>query len=152
MSPLVALGQPGELTIKDTSGFTRAVSKVEGTGIVEFELVDTAGAPAEGIEVTLTNTATGQTLTSSAVNGTATFHGVQSGVWTVASSTTQVTFTNIAIGSGAVVAAAGGGMVAGSIAPIAAGTAVVGGATAIAVNRSGSSSGDDEGEVLSPSS
>ncbi|MCB0353019.1 MAG: hypothetical protein KDD64_05815 [Bdellovibrionales bacterium] len=146
VSPLY--GQEAEITIKDTAGFTRAVSQVEGVGIVEFDLVDAAGLPADGVEVTLTNTVTGESLTVASVNGTATFQGVQSGVWTVASSVSQVTFTNVAIGAGAPLVA-GGGLIGGTAASVIGGTAAVGGATAIAVTQIDDNNDDP---VLSPSS
>ncbi len=86
-----------QITIQDSGGFTRAASSVETTGKVEFTLVDSAGLPADGVPVTLTNSATGQTIVIDSAAGTATFDSLAPGVWTVSTTTPGVTFTNVAI-------------------------------------------------------
>ena len=134
------------VTIQDTSGFTRAVSDVETTGKVEFTLVDTQGAAANGVPVTLTNTATSQTLTVTATQGTATFEGLAPGIWTVSTTAPGITFTNVAVVN-AVAAAGIAGAGIGTGALIAGGTAAAAGTT-IAISNS--SSGDN-GAALSPS-
>ena len=141
-----------EITIKDTSGFTRAVSQVDGLGNVEFNLLDAAGTPAEGIEVTLTAVESAETISAVAVNGSVVFESVPPGIWTVASSIPEVTFTNVAIGSSAaLVPAAGAAGFAGlgglSTGTVAAGGVAVAGATTAAV---ASSRSDDSDEPTTP--
>lgn len=133
-----------ELTVQDTSGFTRAASEIEGTGQVDFALVGSTGAAADGVVVTLTNAATGEVLTATAASGTATFQGVTAGVWTVATAAPGVTFTSVSVIGGAAIGAAGLGSVA-------VGAAVVGGggaAAAIGINEIN----DDNDDELSPAS
>jgi len=143
-----------DLTIKDTSGFTRAVSQVDGIGSVEFNIVDAAGLPADAVEVSLTNAATGSTLNAVAANGTVIFDGVSSGVWTVASTSTEVTFTNVAITSGSAVLG-GGATVAAGLGSLGGGAAAAAGAvgvgaTTLAVSEASKSSSSSK--ALSPSS
>ncbi len=132
-----------ELTVQDTSGFTRAASEVDGSGQVDFALVSETGAAADGAVVTLTNAATGEVLTTTAVGGTASFQGVTAGVWTVATAAPGITFTSVSVIGGAAIGAAGFGTAA-------IGAAVVGGggaAAAIGINES-----KDDDDELSPSS
>ena len=142
--------------MKDTSGYTRAVSQVEDFGSVEFDLIDATGQSADGVEVTLTNTATGESVSAISANGTVVFEGVEAGSWTVASSVPEVTFTNVAIGNSVSAATLGGtalgagAISAGSIAGgggVAAGTAAVGvgvaGATAAGISTRNSDDDDD---------
>ncbi|MCB0347175.1 MAG: carboxypeptidase regulatory-like domain-containing protein [Bdellovibrionales bacterium] len=139
-----AFAQEADLLVKDTGGFTRASSSVEGSGSVEFTLVDAAGSPAEGVEVTLTNSLSGETLTAISSNGTVVFEGVAPGTWTVASTASGVTFTNVAITSTAL--AAGAGLGASSALIAASSITVVGAGSAIAASES------DDGNPLSPAS
>ncbi|MEZ4754592.1 MAG: hypothetical protein R3A13_09865 [Bdellovibrionota bacterium] len=134
-----------ELVVKDTGGFTRASSAVDGAGSVEFSLVNEAGLAADGVEVTLTNAATGETLTGVAANGTVVFEGVTPGVWTVASTAPGVTFTSVTVISTAAVV---GGAGLGTAAAIGIGGTAIGG-TAIAVNEANNSNNNDP---ISPSS
>ncbi len=145
-----------EITIKDTSGVPRAVSKVEGLGNVEFDLVTTAGDAAQGVEVSLTNATTGETIKAVAANGKVLFDGISPGTWTVASASKEVAFTGIAINSSAALAplagaaAAGGGLgLGGGTAAAVGGAAVVGGG---AVAISAANDNDDSDSPLSPSS
>ena len=86
-----------QITIQDTAGFTRAVAEVGVSGRVEFALTDEHSKPADAIEVTLTNTASGETLTAKSVNGVVTFENVAPGVWTVSTPVSGITFTNVAL-------------------------------------------------------
>lgn len=133
-----------DLTIQDTSGFTRAASEVDGPGSVEFSVVAEGGALAEGVPVTLTNAATGEILTATASNGIVTFQGVSPGVWTVATSASGVTFTNVAIASA--VAAGGVGATGALVPALAIGGAGAGAAVAV------SNDNDNNDEEISPAS
>lgn len=132
-----------EVTIQDTSGFTRAVSEVQGSGSVQFDLVGSAGAAADGVPVTLTNAATGEVLTATSANGVVVFDGVTPGVWTVATTSPGVTFTSVSV-LGAI--GTGGGITAGALIPA---VAVGGAGAAAAVAVSNDSNDDNE---ISPSS
>jgi hypothetical protein len=146
--PLIAKGA-SELTIQDTSGFTRASSEIEETGQIEFSLIDAAGSPAEGVEVTLTNTATGETLTAASINGNVTFDGISPGVWTVSTTAQGVTFTNVTVlNAMAVGGLAGSGIGTGAVLLGSTGAAV--GGAAIVHNISDGDSSDDA--PLSPAS
>lgn len=132
-----------ELVIQDSSGFTRAASEVERAGTVEFNLVNSAGAAADGVEVTLVNSATGVSIKANAINGTVVFSDVAPGVWTVSTAEAGITFTSasviggVAAGLGAVSATTAAAVVAGG-----------GAATAIGINAADDNNDDDE---LSPS-
>jgi len=140
----IGAAKADEITIQDTSGFTRAVSAVDGTGVVEFAVVDSAGAAADGAAITLTNAVTGEVLTATASNGAVTFGAVGPGVWTVATSVPGITFTSASIAATAAVAGGGGLLAAGT------GAAVIGGGGAAAVGiASANNSSSDE---LSPAS
>ncbi|MBX7143241.1 MAG: hypothetical protein K1X79_02205 [Oligoflexia bacterium] len=131
-----------EVTIQDTSGFTRAASAVDGTGSVEFAVVDASGAAASGAVVTLTNAATGEVLTATAANGLVAFPAVGPGVWTVATTASGITFTSATVATAAAATAAGG------LGAAATGAAVVGGGGAAAAVGVASSNNDTP--VLSP--
>jgi hypothetical protein len=140
---LVSPVHAAEVTIQDTSGFTRAVSEVQGSGSVQFDLVGSGGAAADGVPVTLTNSATGEVLTATSVNGVVVFDGVTPGVWTVATTSPGVTFTSVSV-LGAV--GTGGGITAGALIPaVAVGGA--GAAAAIAISND-----SDDNNEMSPSS
>lgn len=143
LSTVVA--QDSEILIKDTAGITRAASQVDGSGVVQFGVETASGAAADGIEVTLTNIATGETMIATAANGTVAFEAVAPGAWTVASTTAGATFTNVTIGS--MVAIAGvGGITAGTLGL---GALAVGGTTAVAISATDDSSSSSP---LSPAS
>lgn len=131
-----------ELTIQDTSGFTRSAAEIDGSTQVDFALVNGAGAAADGVPVTLTNAATGEVLTATSINGVASFQGVTAGVWTVATSSAGITFTSVSV----VGAAALGGATLTST--IIGGVAVAGGGTAAAIAITDSN--DDDNDELSP--
>lgn len=132
-----------DLTIQDTSGFSRAAAEVDGPGSVEFSVVTEGGALAEGVPVTLSNAATGQILTATASNGIVTFQGVTPGVWTVATTAPGVTFTNVAIASA--IAAGGVGATGALVPALAIGGAGAGAAVAV-------SNDDNNDEEISPAS
>lgn len=131
-----------DLTILDTSGFTRAAESVDGLGNVEFSVIGSDGVVTEGASITLSNAATGETLTAVVSNGVAAFESIAPGTWTVASATTGVTFTNVAVSSVALAAGAGGGIALG-----AAGLAAAAGGTAAIVAATDTGNSSD----LSPS-
>ncbi len=127
-----------EITIQDTSGFTRASSNVDGKGKVEFSVAALGGSAADGIPVTLTNAATGEILTGTSANGLVAFEGISGGVWTVSTSAQGITFTNVMI----IGAATGGGIAgAGALVPA---LLIGGGATgaAIAIDNSGNNNNE----------
>lgn len=140
--PAVALC--AEVTIQDTSGFTRAASQVEGPGKIEFSVLSSTGAAGDAIPVTLTNSATGEVLTATSANGLVSFPSVSPGVWTVATTVPGATFTNVAIASAV---ATGGLASAGVLVP----AVVVGGAGAGAAVAISNSNGSSNNEI-SPSS
>lgn len=156
--PLSAAAQE-EITIQDTQGFTRAVSEVDRSGDVSFDLINRDGVPPDGVEVTLANAATGETLTAVSASGAVVFHSISPGVWTVATTVPGITFTNAAVtAAGAMGAAAGGtaaavglggfgGAAAGTTAVVVGGGVVAAGATAIAV----ANADDDDDDPISPS-
>ncbi len=142
--PETAFAETGDIVIQDTSGFTRNTTSVEDFGKVEFSLTDAAGTPAEGAQISLTNTLDGQVLQAVSANGLATFESVAPGVWTVASTSPSVTFTGVVITSTALAGTAVAG--AAGIIPIvvgggAAAAAVTG--AAIAVSESDGNRSDD---------
>jgi hypothetical protein len=133
-----------EVTVQDTSGFTRATSSVDGTGSVEFNVATSTGTAADGATVTLTNAATGEVLTGVTTGGVVTFQGVVPGVWTVATTSPGLTFTSVVVAS---TAAAGAGLTTAAIVP----AVIVGGGgagAAIAINNAQDSNNDE----ISPSS
>ena len=97
VAPIAAFADVSELTITDSAGVTRSVSQVEGASHIEFTLTDVAGMPADGVQVTLTNAATGEQISAVVVNGTVAFDQVAAGTWTVSSAAANVTFTNIVV-------------------------------------------------------
>ena len=136
-----------EIIIKDTAGFTRWQSTVDGSGNVEFSLVDSSGTSPDGVEVTITNTVTGETITAQAIAGSVVFPAVPSGTWVVASSISGITFTSVSVGA-AVVGGAGAGAGAatlGSTALVVGGTAAIATGMAVANNN-------DSGDPVSPAS
>lgn len=149
-----------ELAIQDISGVTRSLTEISEAGQIEFHVLAANGAAAEGAEITLTNTLSGEVLKMASSQGIATFSGVTPGVWTVASTTAGITFTNITVipttlaaaglaGSGTGLAlAGGGGLTAGTVATGAGALAAIGGATAIAASELDNS--NDENNDLSP--
>ena len=113
---LVATGSFAQsLLITDCPGFTQAVPSVDPGSLskVEFTVADAAGKAAEGVEVTLTNTATGEVTTAVAKNGLVAFENVTAGTFSVSSSATGVTVGSASITS-SVGAVAAGGAVAGA--------------------------------------
>ncbi|MCB0311475.1 MAG: carboxypeptidase regulatory-like domain-containing protein [Bdellovibrionales bacterium] len=142
---LHAIEGSSEISVLDSAGFTRAASEVEGLGDVEFNLLDAAGNPASGAEVTLTNTTTGEVLHAVSIEGSAVFEGVSPGVWTVTSTASGVTFTNVTITTATAALAAGGAAIGGGT--LLAGTAATGGVIA-----GGVALADDDDNPLSPSS
>ncbi len=147
-----------EVTIKDTSGTVRNVTQIDEAANIEFSLTDAHGLPAQGAEVSLKNELTGEILKITAQHGTALFEGVQPGAWVVASSTSSITFTNIAVTSSAAIAASGaaaatGATFLGTGAMVGGGALVIGG-TALAISESTDSSSDgsddDDGSNIIP--
>ena len=140
--PALCLAEAGEIQIRDTSGFTRAVSEVEDQGSVEFEVMDASGNPAEGVTVTLTNVETGKVLKSSAVSGLVLFDSVSPGIWVVSTTDSAITFTGIVVSSGAI---------AGSSVGAAAAVITAAGGSAAAIAQVGDDR-DEDTPPLSPAS
>jgi hypothetical protein len=142
-----------ELSIVDSAGNAQASGFIEAQSDVTFSVLDATGAAAQNAEVTLTNTVTGQTITTSAVNGTASFQGVTAGSWTLASTTPGVVVANVEIASAILPAAGlglGGGLTAATATAAAGGTAAVAAGTVAAVDAADSNNNDNDQE-LSPS-
>lgn len=149
--PTSSLAQPGgEIIIQDTLGVTRATGQVTDLGQIEFSLIDSAGQAADGVDVVLTNVATGESISMTAANGTVLFESVAPGVWTVASPAAGVTFTSVAVNPMIVGLAIGGAAGLST-----AGVAVLGGAavagSVVAIDES-TRSNSGSGQPLSPSS
>ena len=133
----------GTITIKDTSGYTRAASAVQDNGTVQFALANASGEPASGVSVALTNEATHQVFTSQSLNGVAAFEQIPPGSWVVASSTADVTFTDVAIVDALAPIAAGAGVTGLETAALVGGGAAAATGTAVAVNDATQGSGPD---------
>ena len=143
-----ARAEVGDIVIQDTGGLTRNTTSVEDFGKIEFSLADAAGVPAEGAEISLTNSLTGEVLTTVSSNGLATFEAVAPGVWTVASASPTVTFTGVIVTSSALAGTAVAG--AAGLAPLViGGGAAAAATTGIAVAASDDGSDSDE-DPLSP--
>lgn len=149
MSVMVTSAFAEEVVVKDTSGFVRATTEVEGTGNIEFSVTDMAGLPSDGAEITITNETTKVELKAISKNGSVVFEGISPGIWVVASNSKGIVFTSVSIssvGSGLGEEGALSGITWGGAAI---GAATLGGATAIAIAVTSSS---DNGPPLSPSS
>ena len=134
-----------EIVIKDTAGFTRWQSTVDGSGNVEFSLVDSSGTSPDGVEVTITNTVTGETITAQAIAGSVVFPAVPSGTWVVASSISGITFTSVSVGAAVAGGTGAGAATLGSTALVVGGTAAIATGMAVANNN-------DSGDPVSPAS
>ncbi|RMG41870.1 MAG: hypothetical protein D6719_07670, partial [Candidatus Dadabacteria bacterium] len=88
-----------QLVITDCQGFTRAVQSVEPGQLsnVEINVTDALGNPADGIQVQLTNSATGEVTTAVAKNGVATFENLSSGTFSVSSSATGASIGSVSV-------------------------------------------------------
>jgi hypothetical protein len=140
----------GDVTIQDVNGFTRAVAQVDGTGKVEFTVNDSNGEALDGAVIILSNSATGETLTSTSVGGIVTFDSVTPGIWTVTSESSGVTFAS-AIITGAAVSGFGASTAAATAYTVG-GVGAVGAGTAIAIDHAGGNHRDEEPPPLSPAS
>ena len=129
-----------EVVIQDGSGNVRAQSQLDENGQVEVELTDGSGAPIDGVEVTLTNTVTGEVIKDISTAGLVVFSNVAPGIWVVSSSSAGAVIGAVSVGSiaaGAAVAggagAAAGGLGLGTVGTgVAAAAAVTGGTVAVA--------------------
>jgi|GEM_PF-1589793 len=144
-APALALALD-QLTVQDTTGVTRAVGDIDGTGRVEFSLSESAGVPADGVEVTLTNTSSGEVLSATSANGSVAFDGISSGTWTVATNSPGITFSNVVIASTQALGAA-----LGISTPLVLGVAAAGGITATSIAVANNNNNDDS-PPLSPAS
>lgn len=86
-----------EISIQDTAGFTRAVGDVGTSGRVDFTISDGSGSGPTGIEVKLTNSATGEVITAVSDQGAVVFENLSPGLWTVSTATPGVTFTAVTV-------------------------------------------------------
>lgn len=115
------------LLITDCQGFTRAVQSLNpgSLGKVNINVADALGNPADGIEVTLTNSATGEVTTAVSQNGIASFSNVTAGSFSVGSSTAGTAIGSVTVGTMGVGTVAASGVVAA--------TGAVGGGAAVTV-------------------
>ena len=138
------------LLITDCQGFTRALEQVDPGSLnqVDVEIAGTSGAPANGVEVTLTNAVSGEATTVSSTDGVASFGGIGAGTYAISSSATDVIIGGIVINSGGAAA-----IVAGSAGLILGGGVVAGAAVIVddAVNGGGNNSGPTEIPTAEPS-
>lgn len=120
------------LLVTDCQGFTRAARSVKPNSLnrVEINVSDVSGNPIDNVQVTLTNSATGEVSTATAKSGIAVFENVAPGAFSVSSSAAGVSFSTIAIAPGALSTLAATGVVAGgAVVSGGAATGVVVGAT-----------------------
>ncbi|MBX7144032.1 MAG: carboxypeptidase-like regulatory domain-containing protein [Oligoflexia bacterium] len=120
------------LLITDCQGFTRAAKSVKPNSLnrIEVNVSDVSGNPLDNVQVSLTNSATGEVSTVTAKSGVAAFENVAPGAFSVSSSAAGVSFSSIAIAPGALSTLAATGIVAGgAVASGGAATGVVIGAT-----------------------
>lgn len=73
------------IIIADCNGFTRAVKALKANQTGNVQLQVQASSLGQSQPVTLTNTVTGQTVSSSASNGLVSFAEVPNGTWTIGS-------------------------------------------------------------------
>jgi len=125
-APMPAAAQ--SIMINDCQGFTRAVQRVEPgqTNNLNIDVVDAAGNPADGVNVSLTNTSTGTTTTVSSSKGVATFANLAPGSYTLASAAPGVVLGTVSFTTGALILGSSAPLVVGGVAAggIAAGSAV----------------------------
>lgn len=122
--PVPTLALP--LQIFDCNGVSRASKDVSANAKseVKIDVTSNSGQVADGTQVTLTNSESGEVLTASAVNGTVTFPAVATGSWVLGSSVSNLLFESVFLVSEISAVAAGGAAVA---AGVVGGGAVAGG-------------------------
>ncbi len=127
------------INIIDCDGITRASKSVEATTRTEVKIDVTTqnGGVVDGVDVTLTNPTTGETLTATVENGVATFQEVSGGTWVMGSTTSDLFYSTIILQGeisaiAATSAAVGAGLVGGG--------AVAAGVVEVADGLSGDSS------------
>lgn len=123
--PITSFALP--LQIFDCNGVSRATKDVSANAKseVKIDVTSNSGQVADGTEVTLTNSASGEVLTASAVNGTVTFPAVATGSWVIGSTVSNLLFESVfltveissMVAGGAAIAAGvvGGSAVAGAV-------------------------------------
>ncbi len=106
------------ILITDCQGFTRAAQKVKANSLnsVEINVSEVQSQVAQQVDVTLTNTATGQSVTSAAQNGVVVFKDVAPGAFTVTSSASGVGITSVAVLPAGLTTIAASGVIAGAAA------------------------------------
>lgn len=140
--PASGYSEAGMIRIVDASNDIRAEGSVDESGSVEFSLLDQNGTPAEGIQVSLVNQDTKQSMVQTTVGGKALFEDVTPGTWQVSVAEDWARFAVLIKITGT----AATGLDYGSAAAAgAAALGIAGGTVAIA-----NSSGDDK--PLSPAS
>lgn len=88
-----------DIKILDCDGVTRASKSIDGLEKqdIELKVQDAAGQPADGTQVSLTNTETGQVVSVTSKQGVATFPELNAGTWVASSSASGVTLTGVSI-------------------------------------------------------
>ncbi len=122
-----ALSRAQSILITDCQGFTRVAQKVKANSLnnIEVQVSNSAQQATEQVQVTLTNSVTGQSVTASAQNGVAVFQNIAPGSFSVTSSAAGVSFASITVAPVALSTVAAVGVVTGG--------AVVGGGAATGI-------------------
>lgn len=136
---LAAFASAATVSVFDTSGQLRAESEAgEANSAVQFSVSAADGAPADAIEVILTNQQTGEAITAISSNGSIVFESVAPGSWTVSTSAAGITFSNVSIVPAMMAGAVSGIGLGTGVAAVAGVGAVT--ATTIAVTQNSSDS------------
>lgn len=122
-----------QLMITDCNGFTRALHRVDPGSLnnVDITVSDALGNPAEGVEVTLTNSATGETVTAVSQNGVASFNNLAAGSFSMSSPAAGATVGAVSVAPVGVGTATAVGVVGTSAAAAGGGAVGVGEVTGI---------------------
>lgn len=134
------------LVITDCQGITRAVrqAKPESLNKVEVDVSQATGGPANGSDVTLTNSVTGETASVEVTNGKAVFTNLRPGTYSLAVAESNLQIGAIVLAPMGVTTVAGAAIVGGAV--VAGGGAAAGAGVAIA-DEVDSTDSDDEDPV-----
>jgi len=130
------------LLITDCQGFTR-VAKALNPGKaakLEVSVSNAGGTSTNGVQVSLTNSATGEVSTAVAKNGVAVFDNVTRGVFTLSTEASGVSIGSVSVAGASVSAGVATGVGIGTV--IGGGGAVVAGGTEVVDTTFGDSSND----------
>lgn len=108
------------ISILDCNGVTRATKNLDTVtrADVQIDVTTPNGGTVDGVNVSLTNTATGEVVTTTVVDGVAAFAAVEGGTWVMGSATSDLLYSTIILETevsavAAFTGAAGAGVVGG---------------------------------------